>query len=86
MMPSPLVSVKNLVPVAEEAALWDEEGRARAAADRQHLHKLALREPSFSMTAPMLSLGTSTTTRSTGSQTLPSMDLGEDARGLTANS
>ena len=64
---------QKLVAVAEEPALRHEEGRLGAAADGQHLDELARREPSFSMTAPMYSLGTSTTTRSMGSHFLPSI-------------
>ena len=45
-----------------------------------------LREPSFSMTAPIYSLGTSTTTRSMGSHFLPSMVWYSTLGGETENS
>ena len=46
----------------------------------------ALRAPSFSMTAPTLSLGTSTTRRSMGSHFLPSMVWYSTRGGDTWNS
>ena len=46
----------------------------------------ALRAPSFSMTAPTLSLGTSTTRRSMGSHFLPSMVWYSTRGGETWNS
>ena len=64
---------KELVAVAEQAARADENSTFMRAPTGVISTMSPLREPIFSMTAPTLSAGTSTTSRSMGSHFLPSM-------------